>query len=69
MIDLRGILRLLRVEEHMKPILTSLIAGSLFAALAMAQTPQYTVTDLGNLGDTSTLLDPTVVDEIKAGRV
>ena len=33
----------------MKPILTSIAASSLLAALAMAQTPRYTVTDLGAL--------------------
>jgi len=50
MIAFRRILRLLGLEEHMKPILTSIAAGSLLAALAMAQTPRYTVTDLGNVG-------------------
>jgi probable HAF family extracellular repeat protein len=34
----------------MKPILTSIGAGALLAALAIAQTPRYTVTDLGTLG-------------------
>jgi hypothetical protein len=34
----------------MKTILISIAAGSLFTALALAQTPQYTVTDLGALG-------------------
>jgi probable HAF family extracellular repeat protein len=44
------ILRLFRVEEHnMKTILTSIAASSLFAALATAQPPRYTVTDLGTL--------------------
>ena len=33
----------------MKTILTSITAGSLLAAVAMAQTPRYTVTDLGTL--------------------
>jgi probable HAF family extracellular repeat protein len=37
----------------MKSILTSIAAGSLLAALAIAQTPRYTVTDLGTLGGTS----------------
>ena len=34
----------------MKTILTSIGAGALLAALAIAQTPRYTVTDLGTLG-------------------
>ncbi|HTX34293.1 MAG TPA: hypothetical protein VME43_04700 [Bryobacteraceae bacterium] len=34
----------------MKPMLTSLAAGSLLALVAAAQTPRYTVTDLGNVG-------------------
>jgi probable HAF family extracellular repeat protein len=34
----------------MKTILTSIAAGSLFTALAVAQTPRYTITDLGALG-------------------
>jgi probable HAF family extracellular repeat protein len=39
------------MEEHMKPILTSIAAGSLFAALAIAQpAPRYAVTDLGAVG-------------------
>src|ERR1022692_4898253 len=33
----------------MKTILTSIAAGSLLAALAAAQTPRYTITDLGTL--------------------
>jgi hypothetical protein len=33
----------------MKTILTSIAAGSLLAALAMAQPPRYTITDLGTL--------------------
>jgi probable HAF family extracellular repeat protein len=37
-------------EEHMKPLLTSIVASSLLAALAMAQPPHYTVTDLGTFG-------------------
>ena len=50
MIVPRRILRLSRMEGHnMKTILTSIAAGSLLAALAMAQTPRYTVTDLGTL--------------------
>jgi probable HAF family extracellular repeat protein len=36
----------------MKPILTSIAAGGLLAALAIAQSPRYTVTDLGTLGGT-----------------
>ena len=36
----------------MKTILTSIAAGSLLAALAIAQTPRYTITDLGTLGGT-----------------
>jgi len=36
----------------MKPILTSIAAGSLLAALAIAQTPRYTVIDLGTFGGT-----------------
>jgi probable HAF family extracellular repeat protein len=36
----------------MKTILTSIAAGSLLAGLAMAQTPSYTVTDLGAVGAT-----------------
>jgi probable HAF family extracellular repeat protein len=34
----------------MKTILISIAAGSLFTALAVAQTPRYTITDLGALG-------------------
>ena len=34
----------------MKSILSSIAAGSLLAALAIAQTPRYAVTDLGSLG-------------------
>lgn len=34
----------------MKSLLTSIAAGSLLAALAIAQTPHYTITDLGTLG-------------------
>jgi probable HAF family extracellular repeat protein len=34
----------------MKTILISIAAGSLFTALAVAQTPRYTLTDLGPLG-------------------
>jgi probable HAF family extracellular repeat protein len=37
----------------MKSILTSMAASTLLAALATAQTPRYTVTDLGTLGGTS----------------
>lgn len=36
----------------MKTIMTSIAAGSLLAALAMAQTPRYTLTDLGAVGVT-----------------
>ena len=36
----------------MKTILTSIAAGALLAALAIAQTPSYTITDLGTLGGT-----------------
>jgi probable HAF family extracellular repeat protein len=40
----------------MKPILISIAAGSLLAALALAQTPRYTVIDLGTLpGGTSSM--------------
>jgi uncharacterized membrane protein len=39
------------MEEHMKPILTSIATGSLLAALAIAQpAPRYAVTDLGAVG-------------------
>ncbi len=38
----------------MKPILTSIGASSLLAALAIAQTPRYTITDLGTLGGAGT---------------
>ena len=38
----------------MKTILTSIAASSLLAALAIAQTPRYTVTDLGTLGGAGT---------------
>jgi hypothetical protein len=38
----------------MKSIVTSIAASSLLAALAIAQPPRYTVTDLGTLGGTST---------------
>ena len=37
----------------MKSIVTSIAAGSLLAALAIAQPPHYTVTDLGTLGGAS----------------
>jgi probable HAF family extracellular repeat protein len=37
------------MEGNMKTILTSIAAGSLLAALALAQPPRYTVTDLGTL--------------------
>jgi probable HAF family extracellular repeat protein len=40
------------MEEHMKTIMTSIAAASLFAAFAMAQPPHYTVTDLGPVGAT-----------------
>src|ERR1700679_1671354 len=44
-------------RQHMKTILisiaVSITAGSLLAALSTAQTPRYTVTDLGTLGGTS----------------
>ena len=36
----------------MKTILISIAAGALLAALAIAQTPGYTITDLGTLGGT-----------------
>ena len=36
----------------MKTILTLMAAGSLLATLTTAQTPRYTVTDLGTLGGT-----------------
>jgi probable HAF family extracellular repeat protein len=40
-------------EEHMKPILTSIAAAGLFAALSIAQpSPKYTVSDLGRVGQT-----------------
>jgi probable HAF family extracellular repeat protein len=38
----------------MKPILTSIAASTLLAALAIAQTPRYTITDLGTLGGAGT---------------
>ena len=38
----------------MKTILTLIAASSLLAALAVAQTPRYTVTDLGTLGGAGT---------------
>jgi len=38
----------------MKTILTSIAAGSLLAVFAIAQTPRYTVTDLGTLGGNGT---------------
>jgi hypothetical protein len=34
----------------MKRIAISIAAGSLLAAVAMAQSPSYTITDLGNVG-------------------
>src|SRR6266705_1809395 len=37
-------------EEHMKTILTSIAAGSLLGALAIAQPPRYTIADLGLMG-------------------
>jgi probable HAF family extracellular repeat protein len=40
------------MEEHMKTIVTSIAAASLFAAFALAQPPHYTVTDLGVVGAT-----------------
>jgi len=36
----------------MKPILTSIASASLLSALALAQPPRYSVTDLGSLGGT-----------------
>jgi probable HAF family extracellular repeat protein len=49
MIGSRRVLRLNQVEEQMKA--TKLIfAGSLLTAVAIAQTPTYTVTDLGPVG-------------------
>src|ERR1039457_5051516 len=52
MIVSRPILRLFewRGNKHMKTILTSMAAGSLLAAVAIAQPPRYTVTDLGAVG-------------------
>jgi probable HAF family extracellular repeat protein len=44
-------------EEQMKTLLTSIAAGSLLAALAVAQ-PHYTVTDLGTLGGPGTTSNP-----------
>jgi probable HAF family extracellular repeat protein len=38
------------MEGHMKTILISIAASSFMAAFAMAQTPSYTITDLGALG-------------------
>jgi probable HAF family extracellular repeat protein len=38
------------MEAHMRLILASTIASSLLAGFAIAQTPRYTVTDLGALG-------------------
>jgi len=40
------------MEEHMKTIVASIAAASLFAALAIAQPSTYTVTDLGPVGAT-----------------
>jgi probable HAF family extracellular repeat protein len=44
------------MEEYMKTnltmILTTIAASGLFATLALAQTPRYTVTDLGTMGGT-----------------
>jgi probable HAF family extracellular repeat protein len=40
------------MEENMKSILTSIAAGSLLAAFAIAQPPRYAVTDLGAVGGT-----------------
>jgi probable HAF family extracellular repeat protein len=40
------------MEAHMRLILVSTIASSLLAGFAIAQTPRYTVTDLGALGST-----------------
>src|SRR5580658_7877407 len=52
----RRIRRLSEWRQHMKPILISIAAGSLLAALAIAQTPRYTVIDLGTLpGGTSSM--------------
>src|SRR5580658_4670859 len=39
-----------RLEAHMKSNLTLIAASSLLATLALAQTPSYTVTDLGAVG-------------------
>jgi uncharacterized membrane protein len=39
-------------RQHMKTILISIAAGSLLATFATAQTPRYTITDLGTLGGT-----------------
>jgi probable HAF family extracellular repeat protein len=54
MIRLKRALRLFKVEgtQTMKTIFVSMAAGSLLAALAIAQTPRYTITDLGTLGGT-----------------
>src|SRR5580693_7667390 len=45
---------LMRMEwrQHMKTILISIATGSLLATLATAQTPRYTITDLGTFGGT-----------------
>src|SRR5580704_12998088 len=47
------ILRLSRVEEtkHMRSILNLIASGSFFAALAIAEQPSYTLTDLGPARD------------------
>ncbi len=50
MIAFARVPRLLGLEEDMKPNLTSLVAASLLVVAAAAQTPRYTVTDLGNVG-------------------
>jgi probable HAF family extracellular repeat protein len=52
MIVSRILLRLLQLEAHMRLILTTTIASGLLAGFAFAQTPSYTVTDLGALGPT-----------------
>jgi len=50
MIPHQRFLRLVAMKEHhMKAILISIASGTLLAALTMAQTPRYTVTDLGGL--------------------
>src|SRR5438132_873387 len=53
------VLRLTHQERDMKTILISITVNSLFTAMAWAQPPRYTVTDLGPVGPTGQPFDVT----------